>query len=110
MNPREERAARNEALFREVNEQVKRLSDTWDDPTEGRIGFVCECSDDTCTETVHVSLEQYEAVRADPRWFLLVPGHEGAFEHVVERGEGYVVVEKEGEAGRLAEQTDPHAG
>jgi hypothetical protein len=36
-----------------------------------------------------------------------VPGHDGDFEHVVERSPGYVIVEKEGDAGRIAQRTDP---
>jgi hypothetical protein len=109
MNLWEERAARNEALFREVNEQVRRLSDAQGDPTGGEVACVCECSDDSCTERLHVTLAVYEGVRADPRHFLVAPGHDTAIEHVVRSGDGYAVVEKEGAAGRIADQTDPRA-
>src|SRR5262245_26152391 len=105
MNLWEERAGRNEALFREVNEQLEALSG---EPA-GERGFVCECSNADCTERLHVSLSVYESVRAEPRRFLLVPGHEGEVDQVVERGDGYVIVEKEGGAGRISERTDPRA-
>jgi len=103
MNLWEERAARNEALFREVNEQVESISDD----AGGTIGFVCECSDEACAERLYVGLRIYEAVRAHPRRFLVVPGHETDVDRVVDPGEGYVVVEKEGGAGRISEETDP---
>ena len=72
-------------------------------------GFVCECSQDTCAERVQVALSVYEAVRADPRGFILLPGHENQVERVVERVDGFLIVEKEGVAGRIAEANDPRA-
>lgn len=100
----EERAARNEALFREVNEQVNALASD----SHGSAEFLCECGNADCTERVHVPLRLYEQIRTNPRAFLLVPGHENdEFETAVERGVGYLVVEKEGTAGRIAERTDP---
>ena len=107
MNLPEERAARNEALFREVNEQVRRLSRPQPPPQEEPLTIVCECSDDHCIEQITVPLSVYESVRANPRRFLVVEGHDNHFERVVERPDGYAIVEKEGQAGHVAEQTDP---
>src|SRR5690349_16390918 len=98
----EERAARNEALFREVNEQIRALSDQFA-ADGGSVGFVCECSRDDCTERLEIPVAVYEAVRAHGRRFLVVSGHDGDFEHVIERADGYVVVEKDGTAGRIAQ-------
>ena len=107
MNLWEERAARNEALFREVNEQVDSLSERQGSGAEEELLFICECSDDRCTERVAVPRAVYEVVRANARRFLVVPGHDQHFEDVVERTERYAIVEKEGRAGEVAEQTDP---
>lgn len=107
MNLWEERAARNEALFREVNEQVDSLSQRQGSDAEEELLFICECSDDRCTERVGVPRPVYEDVRANPRRFLILPGHDQDFEQVVERTERYAIVEKEGRAGEVAEQTDP---
>jgi hypothetical protein len=104
----EERAGRNEALFREVNEQVRRLNERSDKTTESA-DFVCECSLETCAERVPVALRAYEAVRANPRRFIVLPGHDNDFEHIVERNDGYYVVEKEGAAARIAERNDPRS-
>jgi hypothetical protein len=100
----EERAARNEALFREVNERVASLATGAGDD---EIGLVCECSDDGCVERLHLTRGDYEAIRANPRTFVVAPGHEGSFERVLERRARYAVVEKHGEAGRIAERHDP---
>ena len=56
--------------------------------------------------SIQVSL--YEAVRDHPRWFIVVPGHQReGVERVVQEHPGCLVIEKVGEAGELAENTDP---
>jgi hypothetical protein len=104
----EERAGRNEALFREVNERVLELTDLGDLVRKGE--FVCECSRDDCRERLSAPITVYEAVRANPRRFLVKPGHETTeLEVVVEQTPEFFVVEKDGAAGRVADQTDPRA-
>lgn len=102
----EERAARNEALFREVNEQVVDLRNRQGGVAPGLV-ILCECSDELCTERISLSYATYEDVRSNPRRFFVVPGHENGFEHVVAHAPGYSIVEKEGRAGRIAEEHDP---
>jgi hypothetical protein len=47
-------------------------------------------------------------VRAEPTTFLLAPGRElPGLEQVVERRDGFEVVEKTGEAEEVARETDP---
>jgi hypothetical protein len=51
---------------------------------------------------------EYESVREHGDWFVVAPGHEDPrIEVVVEPFDGYVVVEKRGEAGEVARSTDP---
>jgi hypothetical protein len=51
---------------------------------------------------------EYEDVRADPRRFVVVPGHERSeLETVIRAERDYVVVQKREEAGVRAEKTDP---
>jgi hypothetical protein len=102
----EERAGRNQALFRAVNEHVEELHKTHgsDEVAE----FVCECADDSCTEQIPVPLRIYEQVRANPRRFIIHPGHQHSeLELVVDVDERYMVVEKHGAAGRVAAVNDP---
>ena len=103
MNLWEERAARNEALFREVNEQIERLA-----ATSGEADFMCECSNADCNARLRVPVAVYENVRANPRAFLILPAHQQTeIERIVGKSDDYLIVEKDGTAGRIAERTDP---
>jgi hypothetical protein len=104
----EERAARNEALFRAVNEEIRDV--------DRRFGvrasaFVCECADEKCVLRLSVPPEVYAAARQSPTRFLVAPGHEDpSLERVVERHDGFFVVEKFGTAGEVAERLDTRGG
>jgi hypothetical protein len=100
VNPRDERIARNEALLREVNERIHDVgAELQVLPGDGELDFRCECGRPECDVLVHMPASDYERVRAENDRFVLVPGHEDAhIERVVERSEGYVVVDKRPEA------------
>ena len=98
----EERAARNEVLFREANEKISGKRRELD--IEGRTPFICECGDPDCTVVLRLSLEEYEQVRSQPRWFLIADGHDAQSARTVESHDGYTIVEKIGVAGRIAEE------
>jgi hypothetical protein len=105
----QERRARNEAIFREVNERIEELSRRGGIDEEDSLlpGFVCECSDETCTELIEVSYQRYEAVRENPRRFLVLPGHQDLdVERVVEESANVFVVEKDIDASRVALEHD----
>ena len=105
---REQRLARNETLFREVNEAIERGN--WPGEEEKRSAFRCECARAGCAELVSMAPSEYERVRANARRFIVRIGHEDpAIEEVVERTSSYVVVEKRGVAAREAEATDPRS-
>lgn len=102
----ERRLASNEDVFRDVNEGI--LRGQWPGDPQAPIGFRCECARLGCNMLVALTLAQYEAVRANPRRFLIVRGHElPEVEVVVERHDGFSVVEKVGAAGDEAERQDP---
>ena len=103
----EERIARNQGTFRAANERIGAAAGVYDVAT--RVPFICECADPTCTEVVLLELDQYEEIRSDSRRFLNVPGHQTAAQGVsvvVEERNGYVIVEKIGRAGEIAEALD----
>lgn len=108
LDDRQARIARNEAVFREANEQIDVLSASaeLDD-----FPIVCECGSMSCADVFEVSRAVYNDVRGNPAWFLLRPGHEATdVETVVARDDGYIVVEKKpGAAERVAVATDPRA-
>ncbi|TMM04539.1 MAG: hypothetical protein E6G10_04905 [Actinobacteria bacterium] len=108
MDPQGERIARNEAAYREVNEAIR--AGRADQAADAPRPFVCECGRLGCNELVELTLGEYEAVRANPRRFLMLPGHEIPEVEHVERHDGYVVAEKRQEAAAVAEDTDPRTG
>jgi hypothetical protein len=103
---REERLAKNEVLFRVLNENIQGIASTLGGgaPFE----FICECATSGCFERLSLSLDDYERVRADGTHFLVATGHEDIeVEQVVQVRETYVVVAKDGVAGIVALDEDP---
>jgi len=106
---REERLARNEVLFRNVNEQIEQAAIA-QGIDEHVYEFFCECSNIDCSLRLPLTLAVYEEVRADPTWFVVAPGHElPEIEVVIRRSAEFQVVRKEGEAGDLAAAKDPRS-
>jgi hypothetical protein len=102
----ERHAAANEAALREVNEAI--ASGTWPGEGDARVGFRCECARLACDQVVELTIDEYEQVRAHPRRFVLVQGHEVPVEDtLLVSGTGWVMVEKRDAAGAVAEATDP---
>jgi hypothetical protein len=100
-----ERAAKNQSLFREVNERIEELSVSMS-PTR----FICECANERCEERVSLTREEYERVRSDANRFFVVRGHElPGVEQVTASVDGYLVVAKLGIGGEIAERLDPRS-
>jgi hypothetical protein len=98
---RKRRMAQNEALSRRINDRIEHQRPRNGDSADS---FVCECVRVDCGGVLDLSIRQYASVRSHPRRFVVLPGHEEpAVESTVEVHSGYVVVEKRGEAGRIAE-------
>jgi hypothetical protein len=104
-----ERLARNEDLFRQVNDGIQELAG--DHGRDSHVyEFFCECSDINCSERVHLTLPEYAHVRDDPSRFVVVKGHVlPEIEHVIERAEDHVLIEKHGHAGTVAIELDVDA-
>jgi hypothetical protein len=106
MDAREERLARNETLFRSVNENIEDAA-TSSQLDEHTFEFFCECSNIDCTLLLPMTLPEYERVRADPTQFVVAPGHElPEIESVVTRAGAYQIVVKEGKAAEFASEHD----
>ena len=94
MEERERRIGLNEALFREANERIREVNETFATLT-GELKLVCECGHGTCAEQISMKPGEYEALRAEPADFAIVPGHEiPDVEEVISRGEEYAIVRK----------------
>jgi hypothetical protein len=104
---RGDRAARNEALFRRVNERVEEVNKAFESIL-GDADFFCECADVECMEKIRMTLVEYEALRAESTHFAVKPAHVlPEDERVVDERVGYIVVEKVGRAGERAAELDP---
>jgi hypothetical protein len=98
---RKRRMAQNEALARRINDRIE-----YQRPRNGESAdtFMCECVGVDRGGELDLSVAEYARVRSHPRRFVVLPGHEEpSVESTVEVHPGYVVVEKRGEAGRIAE-------
>lgn len=95
------RQARNEALFREVNDRIAELGDSAQAWTpDGTVEFLCECGvEGGCGERIRVPVAVYERVRAQDDRFVVYPGHETLeIERAVDWTDAYVIVDKKPDA------------
>lgn len=109
----DERARRvglNEAIFRQVNEQVRDLNRGFG-VDQTTMTVICECGDGACTERLEIPTPAYERVRSNSRDYVIAKGHEiPDVESVVEQAESYDVVRKrEGTSSELARELDPRS-
>jgi hypothetical protein len=98
MSVREERLARNEAFFRELNERLEAVTP---DSAQGLV-VVCECADVDCAQRLVLHPGEYEAIRAHETHFV-----DPRIEDVVRRTDRFEVVAKRGVAAAIAEDLDP---
>jgi hypothetical protein len=106
------RAARNQALYREVNERVEAINAAFDGLLP--LGdWICECANESCTGRLSLTHEEYETLRTNGTRFAVLADDEHVFpdvERVVERYERYWIVEKMGVAAEVTAKVDPRAG
>ena len=106
-------AAKNQSLFREVNERIEELAadepSVFGDMKRSRmIDLACECCDTSCTDPVTLTVAEYEEIRGDSTSFVVVLGHEvPEVEEIVRREDRYTVVRKSGGGAAVAEHLDP---
>ena len=108
---RDERLALNEARVREVNATIESANEKLG-PAPGEealeLHILCECGTRGCDQIVEIDSDQYRTVRAEPTWFVVVPDHvQREIERIVDDKRHFAVVEKMGDAGEVAELTDP---
>lgn len=98
-----ERVAHNQSTFRDANQRI--VAAATEIGVDARtVPFICECADSACTEVLLIDLAEYRAVRRHPRRFLHATGHRDDVGAVVEMHGSYIVVEKTGRAGEIAEE------
>jgi hypothetical protein len=104
---REKSRAKNEELFRKVNERIESVSHAVA-PDDALTEYLCECDRPDCYGRVNATRSEYEAVRAESTHFIVLPGHDDPrLERITLSNERFLVVEKQGAAAEDAEETDP---
>ena len=105
MGTREERRGLNEAVFRQVNEQIAALGERHGVTA---LEIICECSNGECVKPLSVSPSEYEEARIDATTFIVQTGHEDLLVERVLRVRGdHTLVQKVGDAAVAAVATDP---
>lgn len=94
--PQVRRRALNEAVFRQVNEEIEKLG-----AANGQdiLQIVCECAVVGCAEPLSISRGAYRAAREDPRTFIVALGHtDPSIEIAIAQRDDYALVQKIGDA------------
>jgi hypothetical protein len=72
--PEGRRRVDTDLLFRQATRRVEHAAGGASAP---EAEFFCECGDSRCAERIRLTLGEYEAIRAMPGRFLVLPGDEG---------------------------------
>jgi hypothetical protein len=104
MDPRHERIAKNEAVFRAANREIQHASQQAGNGSQRHLEVLCECGREDCDGVIAISEAEYEETHSENDRFVILPGHNTpGIEAVVEEREHYLVVDKFGEAEEIAE-------
>ena len=103
-----ERAAHNQSLYRSINERLEELNQVFAEAGLASSEWICECADTECAIRVTATLDEYEAVRSNPRTFIVSPGHlYPEVERVLRENDRFTTVEKLDNAGQIAGTLHP---
>jgi CheY-like chemotaxis protein len=72
------------------------------------LAVLCECGDRACHAPLDMTVDDYEEIRSEPDHFAVLDGHEILeAEHIIARRAEYLIVQKFGDAGKVAKDGDP---
>ena len=104
MDPRLERIAKNEEVFRATNREIERAEEQAGPAADGILEVICECGRDSCDGVIRLSLSDYEDVHGQKDRFVVLRGHESPeIERVVDDRGDFLVVDKVGEAEEIVD-------
>src|ERR1044072_554964 len=99
MDERQERIAKNEAVFRAANREIEKADEEAGTGRDEPIEVLCECGRRGCGGGITLTVAEYDGVHSQADRFVVLRGHESTeIEKVVEERTGYLVVDKFGEA------------
>jgi hypothetical protein len=99
VDPRLERIAKNEEVFRATNREIERAEQAEGAAADGVLEVICECGRDSCNGVITMTASEYRTVHEQKDRFVVLHGHQSdEIERVVDDREAYLVVDKVGEA------------
>lgn len=100
-----ERNARTQVLYREVNNRIQAIEESFGAPPSMEV--MCECGRG-CTVRLKVAPVEYARVRAESTYFLVAPEHQAPeVDRVVEDHGSWLLVEAIGVAAEIARRGCP---
>ncbi|HJP59931.1 MAG TPA: hypothetical protein VJ865_08020 [Gemmatimonadaceae bacterium] len=108
LNIRRVQGARQQSLFREVNERIDELAERLlIDDSEPL--YVCECMDTDCCEMIKMPSHEYRQIRLNGNLFIIAPGHEQLdVDEIVDQDRRWLIVRKRGVGAEVAQQLANH--
>ena len=112
LDDRHVRAAKNQSLFREINERIQTLNEGFSVVVPESGEWVCECANESCIELISLTPDEYATIRANPNRFFVMADEAHVWpdvERIVERTDRYWIVEKYGLGAVVAADADPRS-
>ncbi|MCW2926019.1 MAG: putative two-component system response regulator [Thermoleophilia bacterium] len=108
MTEKQKQIGRNEHAARAANELVSVEGEEARLLGPDQLAVLCECGDADCHDALTMSVDEYEEIRSHPSQFAVLRGHEMLeAENVVVDHDRYLIVQKFGDAGDVADAGDP---
>jgi hypothetical protein len=101
--------ARNQTIFREMNEWIEDGKETGPGDDAEIDTYLCECSDRQCSDPIGLTRLEYESVRAEPLRFAIALNHENPeIDRLIAQNDRFATVEKfYGSPAKIARESDP---
>jgi hypothetical protein len=81
-------------IVRAVNERIRLVAQPFREISGGetQADFVCECSDETCSAVVPMTVAEWKAATTEAHYFVVRPEHTSAGDQAVVATDRYAVV------------------
>ena len=98
-------------MYRTVNREIEYAAQQLGDSAGDELEIICECGRPQCNAALTITIRDYDDIHRERDRFVVAPGHENpSLEGIVTRTDAYVVVDKYGDAERIAEDEERREG
>jgi hypothetical protein len=104
VDPRLERIAKNEEVYRAANRELEQAEREAGSAADGVLEVLCECGREACNGVIRLTMADYDRVHSQEDRFVVLQGHQSEeIERVVADRGDYVIVDKFGVAEDIVE-------